>query len=53
MNPTITLLPHQKNAVARYYLAKIQLYLLMLSELGKTYEMIASIMEMKRLGIAS
>lgn len=52
MNPTITLLPHQKNAVARILFSENSTLLAHVVGAGKTYEMIAGIMEMKRLGIA-
>lgn len=52
MNPTIKLLPHQKNAVARILFSENSTLLAHVVGAGKTYEMIAGIMEMKRLGIA-
>lgn len=53
MNPTITLLPHQKNAVARILFSENSTLLAHVVGAGKTYEMIAGIMELKRLGIAN
>lgn len=53
MNPTIKLLPHQKNAVARILFSENATLLAHCVGAGKTYEMIAGIMELKRLGIAN
>ena len=53
MNPTIKLLPHQKNAVARILFSENSTLLAHAVGAGKTYEMIAGIMELKRLGIAN
>ncbi len=53
MNPSIKLLPHQKNAVARILFSENSTLLAHCVGAGKTYEMIAGIMEMKRLGIAN
>ena len=53
MNPTIKLLPHQKNAIARILFSENSTLLAHCVGAGKTYEMIAGIMELKRLGIAN
>ncbi len=53
MNPTITLQPHQKNAVARILFSENSTLLAHTVGAGKTYEMIAGVMELKRLGIAN
>lgn len=53
MNPTIKLQPHQKNAVARILFSENSTLLAHAVGAGKTFEMIAGIMEMKRLGIAN
>lgn len=53
MNPTIKLLPHQKNAIARILFSENSTLLAHAVGAGKTFEMIAGIMEMKRLGIAN
>ena len=53
MNPTIKLLPHQKNAIARILFSENSTLLAHSVGAGKTYEMIAGIMELKRLGIAN
>ena len=53
MNPTINLQEHQKNAVARILFSENSTLLAHTVGAGKTYEMIAGIMEMKRLGIAN
>lgn len=53
MNPAITLSIHQKNAVARALFSEHSSLFAHTVGAGKTYEMIASIMEMKRLGIAN
>ncbi len=53
MNPSIKLLPHQKNAIARILFSENSTLLAHCVGAGKTYEMIAGIMEMKRLGIAN
>ena len=52
MSPLIKLDPHQKNAVARGLFSEYATLLAHCVGAGKTYEMIATIMEMKRLGIA-
>ena len=52
MNPDIQLRPHQKNAVARVLYGGNALLAHAVGA-GKTYEMIASAMELKRLGIVS
>jgi len=52
MNPTITMQKHQKDAVARGLFSEYSTLLAHAVGAGKTYEMIAIIMEMKRLGIA-
>jgi hypothetical protein len=51
MNPSITLLEHQKNGVWRGLQDRVML-LDQVVGAGKTYEMIAMAMEMRRLGIA-
>ena len=50
MNPEIKLRPHQKNAIARVLMGGNTLLAHAVGA-GKTYEMIASIMEQKRLGL--
>lgn len=52
MNPTINLRPHQKDAVARVLYGGNTLLAHAVGA-GKTYECIASAMELKRLGIVS
>lgn len=52
MNPLIELKPHQKNAVAHVLYGKNTLLFHCVGA-GKTYEMIASAMESKRLGLLS
>lgn len=52
MNPLIELKPHQKNAVAHVLYGKNTLLFHCVGA-GKTYEMIASAMESKRLGLIS
>ena len=52
MNPNIELREHQKNAVARVLYGGNALLVHAVGA-GKTYEMIASAMELKRLGIVS
>lgn len=52
MNPEITLLPHQKNAIARI-LSSGNTLLAHCVGAGKTYEMIGAAMETKRLGLCS
>ena len=52
MNPEIQLKPHQKNAVARILLGGNTLLAHCVGA-GKTYEMMAACMEMKRLGLAN
>ena len=52
MNPSIELRPHQKDAVARVLYGKNTLLAHAVGA-GKTYECIASTMELKRLGIIS
>ena len=51
MNPTITLQPHQKDAVARILYGGNTLLAHSVGA-GKTFEMAASLMEAKRLGLA-
>lgn len=53
MNKTITLRPHQKDAIARILYSKDNTLLAHCVGAGKTYEMIASCMELRRLGIAN
>lgn len=50
MNPSVTLLPHQKNAVARVLLGGNTLLAHCVGA-GKTYECIASVMELKKLQV--
>lgn len=52
MNNTITLRPHQKNAIARILYSKDNTLLAHCVGAGKTFEMIAGCMELRRLGIA-
>lgn len=52
MNPEIELRPHQKNAIARILYSGKNPLLAHCVGAGKTFEMIASCMELKRLGIA-
>ena len=52
INNTITLRPHQKNAIARILYSKDNTLLAHCVGAGKTYEMIAGCMELRRLGIA-
>lgn len=52
MNPAIELRPHQKNAIARVLYGGNALLAHCVGA-GKTYEMIASAMELKRVGLAS
>lgn len=52
MNPEIELRPHQKNAIARILYSNKNPLLAHCVGAGKTYEMIASCMELKRLDIA-
>ena len=52
MNPEITLRPHQRNAVARAIYGGNALFAHVVGA-GKTYEMIATAMESKRLGLSS
>lgn len=53
MNPTITLSKHQKDAVARILFSENSTLLAHSVGAGKTFEMIAGIMELKRLGLAT
>ena len=50
MTPTIELLPHQKSAVARILYSKDNTLLAHCVGAGKTFEMVASCMELRRLG---
>ena len=52
MSSTIKLLPHQKNAIARVLYSKDNTLLAHCVGAGKTFEMVASCMELRRLGIA-
>ena len=52
MNNTIKLRPHQKNAIARILYSKDNSLLAHCVGAGKTFEMIAGCMELRRLGIA-
>lgn len=52
MNPDIELRPHQKNAIARVIYGGNALLAHCVGA-GKTYEMIASAMELKRIGLAT
>ena len=52
MNPEITLRPHQRNAVARAIYGGNSLFAHVVGA-GKTYEMIATAMESKRLGLST
>lgn len=52
MNNTIKLRQHQKNAIARILYSKDNTLLAHCVGAGKTFEMIASCMELRRLGIA-
>ncbi|SES64834.1 helicase-related protein [[Clostridium] polysaccharolyticum] len=52
MNPDIELRPHQKNAIARVIYGGNALLAHCVGA-GKTYEMIASAMELKRIGLAN
>lgn len=52
MNPEIKLMPHQKNAVARTLYGDNTLLAHVVGA-GKTYEMTASIMEQKRIGLCN
>ena len=52
MNKTIELRPHQKNAIARILYSKDNTLLAHCVGAGKTFEMIAGCMELRRLGIA-
>lgn len=52
MSATISLLPHQKNAIARILYSKDNTLLAHCVGAGKTFEMVASCMELRRLGIA-
>ena len=52
MTPTIELLPHQKSAVARILYSKDNTLLAHCVGAGKTFEMVASCMELRRLGLA-
>lgn len=52
MSNIITLKPHQKNAIARILYSKGNTLLAHCVGAGKTFEMVASCMELRRLGIA-
>lgn len=52
MNPDIKLRPHQKDAIARILYSKDNTLLNHCVGAGKSFEMIAGCMEMKRLGVA-
>lgn len=52
MNPDIKLRPHQKNAIARILYSKDNTLLNHCVGAGKSFEMIAGCMELKRLGLA-
>lgn len=52
MSNLITLKPHQKNAIARILYSKDNTLLAHCVGAGKTFEMVASCMELRRLGIA-
>lgn len=52
INTTISLRPHQKNAIARILYSKDNALLAHCVGAGKTFEMIAGCMELRRLGIA-
>ena len=53
INPTIKLKEHQRNAIARILFSENSTLLAHTVGAGKTYEMIAGIMELKRLKIAN
>jgi N12 class adenine-specific DNA methylase len=53
MNPDVKLRPHQKNAIARVITSGENTLLAHCVGAGKSFEMIASCMEMKRLGLAN
>lgn len=52
MSNLITLKPHQKNAIARILYSKDNTLLAHCVGAGKTFEMVASCMELRRLGLA-
>jgi len=52
MSNDITLRPHQKNAIARVLFSKDNTLLAHCVGAGKTFEMVASCMELRRLGLA-
>ena len=52
MSNLITLKPHQKNAIARILYSKDNTLLAHCVGVGKTFEMVASCMELRRLGLA-
>lgn len=52
INKTINLRPHQKNAIARILYSKDNTLLAHCVGAGKTFEMIAGCMELRRIGIA-
>lgn len=52
MSSDITLRPHQKNAIARVLFSKDNTLLAHCVGAGKTFEMVASCMELRRLGLA-
>ncbi|MDW5299209.1 MAG: SNF2-related protein [Sedimentibacter sp.] len=53
MNPDVKLRPHQRNAIARVITSGENTLLAHCVGAGKSFEMIASCMEMKRLGLAN
>lgn len=53
MNPDVKLRPHQKNAIARVITSGENTLLAHCVGAGKSFEMIASCMELKRLGLAN
>ncbi len=52
MNPEVTLYPHQRNAIARILLSGQNVLLSHDVGTGKTYEIIASVHELKRMGLS-
>jgi N12 class adenine-specific DNA methylase len=52
MNPSVTLRPHQENAIWRVVSSGLNTLLAHVVGAGKTYEMAAAAMELRRLGLA-
>ncbi len=52
MNPSVTLYPHQRNAIARVLLSRGNLLLAHDVGTGKTYEMVVSMHELYRMGLS-